>query len=97
MNSKFHVFRIFSDIFSVFRNGEALKILMELIAEHAKTLEGRIDAVVGLESRGFLLGPHVALSLNIPFIPVRKMGKLPGELAQVEYLLEYGSVSTVYE
>ena len=46
----------------------------------------------GLESRGFLFGPQVALALGIAFVPVRKKGKLPGECIKMEYSLEYGTV-----
>jgi adenine phosphoribosyltransferase len=53
----------------------------------------KIDAVVGLDARGFLLGPVVALRLGAAFVPVRKKGKLPGQTVQVEYQKEYGAVS----
>ena len=46
----------------------------------------------GLESRGFLFGPQVALALGIAFVPVRKKGKLPGETIRMQYSLEYGKV-----
>jgi adenine phosphoribosyltransferase len=48
------------------------------------------DAVVGIESRGFLFGAPVAYSLGVPFVPVRKAGKLPSERMSVEFALEYG-------
>ena len=50
-----------------------------------------IDAVVGVESRGFLFGFLIANKLDIPFIPIRKSGKLPGETIKYKYDLEYGS------
>lgn len=50
-----------------------------------------IDAVVGVESRGFLFGFLIANKLDIPFIPIRKSGKLPGETMKYKYDLEYGS------
>lgn len=50
-----------------------------------------VDVVIGLESRGFLLGPLVALRLNKPFVPIRKKGKLPGNVMQMSYNLEYSS------
>lgn len=53
--------------------------------------EGSIDVVIGLESRGFLIGPLVALRLNKPFLPIRKKGKLPGHVTQLSYHLEYSS------
>ncbi len=50
-------------------------------------------ARAGLESRGFLLGPALALELDAAFVPVRKRGKLPGAVVRVSYDKEYGSVS----
>lgn len=49
-----------------------------------------VDALVGLDARGFLLGPWIASLLQIPFAPVRKKGKLPGETLSVSYAKEYG-------
>lgn len=57
-----------------------------------KKFDNKIDAVVGLEARGMVFGPQIALELQIPFIPVRKLGKLPGRTAKVEYDLEYGNI-----
>lgn len=51
----------------------------------------KIDVVVGLDARGFLLGPVIALRLGAAFVPVRKAGKLPGATEKVEYEKEYGS------
>ncbi|VDP65863.1 unnamed protein product, partial [Schistosoma curassoni] len=51
----------------------------------------KINVVVGLESRGFLLGPALALRLNCSFIPIRKAGKLPGPCFSYNYELEYGN------
>lgn len=45
----------------------------------------KIDVVVGLDARGFLLGPIIAMRLGAAFVPVRKAGKLPGECVKVEY------------
>ena len=69
--------------------------LMSGITEHfTNDLEGlgwRPEAVVGPAARGFILGPRLAATLNIPFIPVRKPGKLPADTISAEYNLEYGS------
>lgn len=51
----------------------------------------KIDAVIGLESRGYYFGVLLAAALRVPFVPFRKPGKLPGEIAIVEYQLEYGA------
>ena len=53
-------------------------------------MDTKIDAVVGLEARGFVFGPQVALELQVPFVPVRKLGKLPGKVTKIDYDLEYG-------
>ncbi len=53
----------------------------------------KIDVVVGLDARGFLLGPSVALRLGAAFVPVRKRGKLPGQCVSATYEKEYGEVS----
>ena len=50
-----------------------------------------MDAIVGIDSRGFLFGPSLARALDIPFVLVRKKGKLPADTISVEYDLEYGS------
>lgn len=52
-----------------------------------------VDKVVGMESRGFILGAPVALTLGVGFVPVRKPGKLPGETVSVDYALEYGNAT----
>ena len=48
------------------------------------------EAIIGIESRGFIFGAPVAIRLGIPFVPVRKPGKLPAERMSIEYSLEYG-------
>lgn len=67
--------------------------LCENVLNHlvAKISDLKIDAVVGVESRGFLFGFALANKLKVPFIPVRKSGKLPGETISYKYDLEYGS------
>lgn len=62
--------------------------MIDKLASRVKHLE--FDRVLGIESRGFLLGPALALKLKLPFGPIRKRGKLPGELYSVRYELEYG-------
>jgi adenine phosphoribosyltransferase len=56
-----------------------------------KLSEVNLDAIVGIESRGFLFGFLLANKMGIPFIPIRKVGKLPGETLKYKYDLEYGS------
>ena len=52
---------------------------------------GRVDVVVGIEARGFILGAAAAHALGVGFVPVRKAGKLPGRTHRAEYTLEYGT------
>ena len=80
----------FRDIFSLMRSADLLKLVMELLIEDAKTFGTKIDIVVGLDSRGFLIGPSVAISLGAGFVPVRKSGKLPGDTLTHEFEKEYG-------
>ncbi len=56
-----------------------------------RTAPADVDVVVGMEARGFLFGPPVALALGVGFVPVRKPGKLPRETVSVSYDLEYGT------
>lgn len=63
-----------------------------IVAEFVKLFEGvKIDAVAGIESRGFLFGLPLAMELNVPFIVMRKKGKLPAETVSYSYALEYGT------
>jgi len=64
----------------------------EIVDEFAKKLSSTpIDAIVGVESRGFLFGFLLAQKMSKPFIMVRKAGKLPGKTVAIEYALEYGT------
>lgn len=80
-------------MFPILRSPEATAALGNLLVEHVKGL-GKVDALVALESRGFLLAPLVASKLGLPIIPIRKKGKLPGRTRKVEFTLEYGNVSS---
>ena len=64
----------------------------EIIDAFIERLKGKkVDAIVGVESRGFLFGFLLAHKMGIPFIPIRKVGKLPGDTLSYKYDLEYGS------
>lgn len=78
----------FKDITTVMDNGEAYKYATDQIVEYARQKEA--DIVVGPEARGFIIGCPVAYSMGIGFAPVRKKGKLPREVIEYEYDLEYG-------
>ena len=79
---------LFYDITTLLKNAEGLKAT---IARLAAPYQGaKIDAVIGIESRGFILGAAVAERLGAGFVPVRKPGKLPSKAIKEIYDLEYG-------
>ena len=79
----------FKDITTLLLNPE---LSNEIIDAFIERLKGKkIDAIVGVESRGFLFGFLLANKMKIPFVPIRKVGKLPGETLKFKYDLEYGS------
>ncbi|KIJ70172.1 hypothetical protein HYDPIDRAFT_104847 [Hydnomerulius pinastri MD-312] len=90
---------VFLDIFPIFRSPIAFETLITHFVHHitSKTIPNsvfkKVDVVVGLDARGFLIGPIIALRLGAAFVPVRKKGKLPGSCKQYSYTLEYGSDS----
>ena len=69
------------------------RLLERVVAAMAEPYAGRVDAVMGVESRGFIFGVPIALRLGVPFVPARKRGKLPGELLREDYALEYGAAA----
>ncbi|CAK9297556.1 unnamed protein product [Gordionus sp. m RMFG-2023] len=82
---------LFRDIFPVFQNPNALHDMIEIIENKISKNSENIDIIVGLDARGFLIAPLLAYHLKLPFVPVRKKGKLPGEIISFSYNLEYGS------
>ncbi len=77
-------------------NGKAFKSAVDEIISYAK--EKEVDLIVGPEARGFIIGCPVAYELEVGFIPVRKAGKLPREVIEVDYGLEYGeNVLTIHK
>lgn len=80
---------LFRDITPLLRNPAAFRFALDELA--ARYQGGGIDAIVGIESRGFLFGTPLADRLQLPFVPVRKPGKLPAPRMSIEYTLEYGS------
>ena len=80
---------LFYDITPLMANPEAYQ---QVIAElSAKIAQYKPTKIMAAESRGFFFGPAVALNLRLPFIPIRKKGKLPRETIDVSYQLEYGT------
>ena len=80
---------LFKDITPLLQDGAAFRAAIERLAAHYAG--SGIQAVVGVESRGFIFGAALAYLLNCGFIPVRKFGKLPSKTVTVEYALEYGT------
>lgn len=78
----------FKDITTLLQDKEAFRLAIDDIA--AAFANEKIDVVVGPEARGFAVGAPVAYKLNAGFVPIRKPGKLPGEVLHYEYSLEYG-------
>ena len=80
---------IFRDITGILRDADGLKLSIDKIQEMLEGVE--FDAVLGLESRGFIFGMPIAYNLHKAFIPVRKKGKVPRETVSAKYDLEYGT------
>jgi adenine phosphoribosyltransferase len=80
---------LFRDITPVLQDAESFKQVVCSLAEQVASLKP--DVVVGVESRGFILGAPISLELGCGFVPVRKVGKLPAETIKAEYALEYGA------
>jgi adenine phosphoribosyltransferase len=80
---------LFRDLTPLMGDGALFKQTVEMLAERLRP--HRPEAVVAIESRGFLFGAPVAAALGIGFVPVRKPGKLPFQIASRSYALEYGT------
>ncbi|OCA69489.1 adenine phosphoribosyltransferase [Chryseobacterium artocarpi] len=78
----------FKDISPIFLDP---KLYEDVIADLAANSKGKVDAVCGIESRGYLFGIAIAVALEVPFILIRKAGKLPPPVISEKYDLEYGS------
>jgi adenine phosphoribosyltransferase len=81
----------FKDISTLFLDAALCKDVVKALAE--SVAPSKPDAIAGIESRGFLLGPALAMELHLPFIMVRKAGKLPAETLAETYQLEYGEAT----
>ena len=80
---------LFKDITPVLKDADCFRFVIDSIARELEG-SGKIDFVVGIESRGFSMSPVLAYKLNAGFVPVRKKGKLPYHTEQEAYTLEYG-------
>ncbi|NLE00178.1 MAG: adenine phosphoribosyltransferase [Fibrobacter sp.] len=82
---------LFYDITSIFTNPEAFRYVVDAMIESYK--DEKIDGIISIESRGFLLGACFAYNKGLPLVLARKKGKLPGKTISQSYLLEYGSAT----
>jgi adenine phosphoribosyltransferase len=80
---------IFKDLTPVFKDRKIFKSLIDYFYNRYRNK--KLDAIVAVESRGFIIGAPLAYKLKVPFIPARKPGKLPGETHKITYSLEYGT------
>ncbi|WP_204399732.1 adenine phosphoribosyltransferase [Arcanobacterium pluranimalium] len=79
---------LFRDITPLIADAHAFGQLIEILADRYR---GKVDAVAGLESRGFILGAPLAVAMGVGMLTIRKAGRLPGPVVGVDYDLEYGS------
>ncbi|MHB8635812.1 MAG: adenine phosphoribosyltransferase [Fimbriimonadaceae bacterium] len=80
---------MFKDITPVLQHPAAMRQAVELLTQDARELNA--EAIVGIESRGFIFGAPMAGALDLPFVMARKLGKLPYDRISEEYALEYGT------
>lgn len=80
---------VFKDITPILSDPAAFGEVVDLLCQ--QTQQWGADVIVGIESRGFVFGAPMAHALQMPFAPVRKLGKLPYETIREEYALEYGT------
>ena len=81
----------FRDITPLLAHADALKEAVNHMVQHYR--DAHVEAVVGIESRGFMFGSPLAIQLGAGFVPVRKPGKLPAETEARSYALEYGEAT----
>lgn len=81
---------VFKDFTPLLADPHALRAVVDdVVARY----EGRIDVIAGIEARGFMIGTACAVALGVPFVPIRKKGKLPAATFTASYDLEYGSAT----
>ncbi|GIR04658.1 MAG: adenine phosphoribosyltransferase [Candidatus Pelagibacterales bacterium] len=80
---------MFQDITSITDNKLLFKEVINEISKYAK--KNKFTKIAGVEARGFIFGAAVAFKLGLPFVPIRKKGKLPGKVIKQKYSLEYGN------
>ena len=81
---------LFQDIMPIFKDASVVNAMIDLMVAYIEINHPEVDAIVGLDARGFLIGPMIACHLQKSFIPVRKQGKLPGKCLSAASVKEYG-------
>lgn len=82
---------VFKDITPILQDISLFNEIIDFLSDKFK--DYHIDKIAGIESRGFLFALPLAVKMNVPFIPIRKKGKLPAETVEASYQLEYGSAT----
>ena len=82
---------MFRDVTTLYSNSEAMKEVIKLTCDYWKN-KG-LTIIAGIEARGFITGSIIANQLSLPFVPIRKKGKLPYDKLSQDYELEYGKAS----
>ncbi|MEM5387033.1 adenine phosphoribosyltransferase [Paraburkholderia phymatum] len=81
----------FRDITPLLQNPKTLRVLIDMFVQ--RYIDQKLDYIAGLDARGFIIGPILAYELNVGFIPIRKIGKLPYKTVSESYALEYGTAT----
>jgi adenine phosphoribosyltransferase len=82
---------MFRDITTLLKDPVGFRLVIDTMTQRYMHVNFKFDTVVGIESRGFIIGAALAYTLGKGFIPIRKKGKLPAEVVSQEYDLEYGT------
>ncbi|NTV82436.1 adenine phosphoribosyltransferase [Chlorobaculum thiosulfatiphilum] len=82
---------MFRDITTLIKDPVGFRLVIDNMTQHYLSNGVDFDVIVGIEARGFILGGALAYTLGKGFVPVRKPGKLPADVVQLEYELEYGT------
>lgn len=82
---------MFRDVTTLYSNSEAMKEVIKLTCDYWRNED--LTSIVGIEARGFITGSIIANQLSLPFVPIRKKGKLPHDTLSQEYELEYGKAT----
>ncbi len=82
---------MFRDITTLIKDPVGFRLVIDTMTQRYIHADFRFDTIVGIESRGFIIGAALAYTLGKGFIPIRKKGKLPAEVVSQEYALEYGT------